>query len=165
MKTFVLYVFCAAIVRRFETICVNLQLQNHNGSVAQLNRASDSGSEGRGFESHRNHQGGAAFRGCTFFIFRAERLGREKVLKVVGLNPTGITMGVQLSQLHLFYQEGMASLPYPRSLSFSSLCCTFLYTHAALIHPFLLFASTDADVRIDRRRCPHRPTQMVEVGI
>ena len=27
------------------------------------------------------------------FYFRAERLGREKVLKVVGLNPTGITMG------------------------------------------------------------------------
>ncbi|WP_303114840.1 hypothetical protein [Leyella stercorea] len=81
----------------------------------------------------------------------------------------------------------MASLPYPRSLSFSSLCCTFLYTHAALIHPLLLSvstdadaridrrrcshrptqtsASTDADVRNDRRRCPHRPTQMVEVGI
>ena len=34
MKTFVLHVFCTAIVRRFETICVNLQLQNHNGSVA-----------------------------------------------------------------------------------------------------------------------------------
>ncbi|WP_278888733.1 hypothetical protein [Leyella stercorea] len=29
-----------------------------------------------------------------------------------------------------------------------------------MIHPFLLFASTDADVRIDRRRCPYRPTQM-----
>ncbi|WP_278778920.1 hypothetical protein [Leyella stercorea] len=29
-----------------------------------------------------------------------------------------------------------------------------------MIHPFLLFVSTDADVRIDRRRCPHRPTQM-----
>ncbi len=27
------------------------------------------------------------------FYFRAERLGREKVLKVVGLNPTGITRG------------------------------------------------------------------------
>ncbi|WP_216589871.1 hypothetical protein, partial [Leyella stercorea] len=48
----------------------------------------------------------------------------------------------------------------PRSLSFSSLCCTFLYTHAALIHPFLLFAPTDADIRTDRRRCPHRPAQM-----
>ena len=34
MKTFALHVFCAAIVRRFETICVNLQLQNRNGSVA-----------------------------------------------------------------------------------------------------------------------------------
>ena len=34
MKTFVLHVFCAAIVRRFETICVNLQLQNRIGSVA-----------------------------------------------------------------------------------------------------------------------------------
>ncbi|WP_417466920.1 hypothetical protein [Leyella stercorea] len=54
----------------------------------------------------------------------------------------------------------MASLPYPRSLSFSSFCCTFLYTHAALIHPLLLSASTDADGRIDRRRCPYRPTQM-----
>ena len=27
MKTFVLHVFCAAIVRRFETICVILQLE------------------------------------------------------------------------------------------------------------------------------------------
>ncbi|WP_278865810.1 hypothetical protein [Leyella stercorea] len=31
--------------------------------------------------------------------------------------------------------------------------------------PTQMSASTDADVRIDRRRCPHRPTQMVEVGI
>ncbi|WP_417090380.1 hypothetical protein [Leyella stercorea] len=29
-----------------------------------------------------------------------------------------------------------------------------------MIHPLLLSVSTDADVRIDRRRCPHRPTQM-----
>ncbi|WP_278816915.1 hypothetical protein [Leyella stercorea] len=29
-----------------------------------------------------------------------------------------------------------------------------------MIHPFLLFVTTDADVRIDRRRCPHRPAQM-----
>ena len=29
--------------------------QNGNGSVAQLNRASDYGSEGCGFESRRNH--------------------------------------------------------------------------------------------------------------
>ena len=113
------------------------------------------------------------------FIFRAERLGREKVLKVVGLNPTGITRGCSLSRLHIsilggygilpyprsplmivvVFLGGYGILPYPRSLSFSSLCCTFLYTHAALIHPFLLFASTDADVRIDRRRCPHRPAQ------
>ena len=102
MKTFAFHVFCAAIVRRFETICVNLQLQNRNGSVAQLNRASDSGSEGRGFESHRNHQG-VQLSQLHLFYFGAERLGREKVLKVVGLNPTGITKGVQLSQLHLFY--------------------------------------------------------------
>ena len=27
------------------------------GSVAELNRASDSGSEGRGFESHPGHEG------------------------------------------------------------------------------------------------------------
>ena len=128
MKTFVLHVFCNLIVRQFKTICVNLHLQNHNGSVAQLNRASDSGSEGRGFESHRNHQGVQPFEVAHFYIrrvwhpaiptqpqsqqsaapfyFRAERLGREKVLKVVGLNPTGITMGVQLSQLHLFILGG-----------------------------------------------------------
>ncbi|WP_444302369.1 hypothetical protein [Leyella stercorea] len=30
-----------------------------------------------------------------------------------------------------------------------------------MIHPFLLFVSTDADARIDRRRCPYRPTQML----
>ena len=121
------------------------------------------------FESHRNHQGVQLSQLHLFCYrllnYRAERLGREKVLKVVGLNPTGITMGVQLSQLHLFILGGYGILPYPRSLSFSSLCCTFLYTHAALIHPFLLFVSTDADVRIDRRRCLHRPAQMVEVGI
>ena len=155
MKTFVLHVFCNLIVRQFKTICVNLQLQNHNGSVAQLNRASDSGSEGRGFESHRNHHGGAVVSTAPFilggygipaiptqpqsqqsaapFYFRAERLGREKVLKVVGLNPTGITMGVQLSQLHLLYQEGMASLPYPRSLSLSSLLHLFILEQKDLV--------------------------------
>ena len=37
------------------------------------------------------------------FYFRAERLGREKVLKVVGLNPTGITMGVQPFEVAHFY--------------------------------------------------------------
>ena len=164
MKTFVLHVFCAAIVRRFETICVNLQLQNHNGSVAQLNRASDSGSEGRGFESHRNHQGGAVVSTAPILL-QAFKLSSSKTWSRKSSEGRGFEshrnhQGVQLSQLHLFYQEGMASLPYPRSLSLSSLCCTFLYTHAALIHPFLLFVSTDADVRIDRRRCPYRPTQM-----
>lgn len=34
MKTFVLHVFCTAIVRQFKTICVNLHLKNRNGSVA-----------------------------------------------------------------------------------------------------------------------------------
>ncbi|WP_278912753.1 hypothetical protein [Leyella stercorea] len=29
-----------------------------------------------------------------------------------------------------------------------------------MIHPLLLSASTDADARIDRRRCSYRPTQM-----
>lgn len=33
-----------------------MYLRGHNGSVAQLNRASDSGSAGRGFESHRGHK-------------------------------------------------------------------------------------------------------------
>ncbi len=33
-----------------------MQLEK-NGSVAQLNRASDYGSEGCGFESRRNHKG------------------------------------------------------------------------------------------------------------
>ena len=117
MQSFVLHIFCNLIVRQFKTICVNLHLQNRNGSVAQLNRASDSGSEGRGFESHRNHQGGAAFRGCTFFIFRAERPGREKALKVVGLNPTGITRGCSCLNCTFLYQEGMASC----------------HTHAALV--------------------------------
>ena len=128
MKTFVLHVFCNLIVRQFKTICVNLHLQNLNGSVAQLNRASDSGSEGRGFESHRNHQevqlsqlhlfilGGYGIpaiptqpqsqQSAAPFYFRAERLGREKVLKVVGLNPTGITMGCSLSRLHIFILGG-----------------------------------------------------------
>ncbi|WP_278865811.1 hypothetical protein, partial [Leyella stercorea] len=40
------------------------------------------------------------------FYFRAERLGREKVLKVVGLNPTGITRGCSLSRLHIFILGG-----------------------------------------------------------
>ena len=47
--------------------------------------------------------------------FRAERLGREKVLKVVGLNPTGITRGCSLSRLHIFILGGYGILPYPRS--------------------------------------------------
>ena len=67
------------------------------------------------------------------FIFRAERLGREKVLKVVGLNPTGITMGVQLSQLHLFILGGYGILPYPRSLSFSSLLNLFILEQKDLV--------------------------------
>ena len=65
--------------------------------------------------------------------FRAERLGREKVLRVVGLNPTGITMGVQLSQLHLFILGGYGILPYPRSLSFSSLLNLFILEQKDLV--------------------------------
>ena len=35
-----------------------MYLRVRNGPVAQLNRASDSGSAGRGFESHRGHKNG-----------------------------------------------------------------------------------------------------------
>ena len=38
-----------------------------NGSVAQLNRASDYGSEGCGFESRRNHKGEEIERFSLFF--------------------------------------------------------------------------------------------------
>ena len=38
---------------------------NHGGSVAQLNRASDYGSEGCGFESRRNHKRNAIKRDVT----------------------------------------------------------------------------------------------------
>ena len=41
------------------------QIFNTDGSVAQLNRASDYGSEGCGFESRRNHTKGHLF-GCPF---------------------------------------------------------------------------------------------------
>ena len=130
MKTFVLHVFCAAIVRRFETICVNLQLQNHNGSVAQLNRASDSGSEGRGFESHRNHQGVQLSQLHLFCYrllnYRAERLGREKVLKVVGLNPTGITRGCSCLNCTSFIRRVWHPC-HTHAALVSAVCCTFLF--------------------------------------
>ena len=44
-----------------------MYLRGHNGSVAQLNRASDSGSAGRGFESHRGHK--KAFAQAIAFLF------------------------------------------------------------------------------------------------
>ena len=180
MKTFVLHIFCNLIVRQFKTICVNLHLQNHNGSVAQLNRASDSGSEGRGFESHRNHQGvqlsqlhllilggygipaiptqPQSQQSAAPFYFRAERLGREKILKVVGLNPTGITRGCSLSRLHIFILGGYGIPAIP----------TQPQSQQSLLHLFIYPRSLDTStfvIRIDRRRCPHRPMQMVEVGI
>ncbi|WP_303112169.1 hypothetical protein [Leyella stercorea] len=31
--------------------------------------------------------------------------------------------------------------------------------------PTQMSASTDADVRIDRRRCPHRPTRMKKLAL
>ncbi|WP_278863782.1 hypothetical protein [Leyella stercorea] len=31
--------------------------------------------------------------------------------------------------------------------------------------PTQMSVSTDADVRIDRRRCPHRPTQMKKLAL
>ena len=54
-------------------VCKNKYISLHsqtkgNGSVAQLNRASDYGSEGYRFESCRSHQG-VSFR-STFFYFR-----------------------------------------------------------------------------------------------
>ena len=39
----------------FENKVIPLHSQLRNGSVAQLNRASDYGSEGSGFESQRSH--------------------------------------------------------------------------------------------------------------
>ena len=83
------------------------------------------------------------------------------MIAVVFLGGYGILPYPRTSlMIAIVFLGGYGILPYPRSLSLSSLNCTFLYTHAALIHPLLLSVSTDADVRIDRRRCPHRPTQM-----
>ena len=50
-------------------------LRGRKGPVAQLNRASDSGSAGRGFESHRGHKISSRKRDCFFvthflFLFR-----------------------------------------------------------------------------------------------
>ncbi|WP_456084774.1 hypothetical protein [Leyella stercorea] len=36
----------------------------------------------------------------------------------------------------------------------------FLYRYRDTHRPAQTSASTDADIRIDRRRCPYRPTQM-----
>ena len=50
------------------------QIRN-GGSVAQLNRASDYGSEGCGFESRRNHKqktGTLGFIQCTSFSFHTD---------------------------------------------------------------------------------------------
>lgn len=53
--------------------CLPLQrFKKQNGCVAQLNRASDYGSEGWGFESLRDHQqnkGLQTFRVCSPFLF------------------------------------------------------------------------------------------------
>ena len=43
------------ILLKYGNIALSLQSQNGYGSVAQLNRASDYGSEGYGFESRRDH--------------------------------------------------------------------------------------------------------------
>lgn len=44
-----------ANILKFRRFLLTLQQVKSNGPVAQLNRASDSGSECRGFESHRGH--------------------------------------------------------------------------------------------------------------
>ncbi len=44
------------LINEFANLLINLYFcHRKNGPVAQLNRASDSGSEGRGFESPRGH--------------------------------------------------------------------------------------------------------------
>ena len=43
--------------------------QHNKGSVAQLNRASDYGSEGSGFESQRSHKKSFDCRMAFFYVF------------------------------------------------------------------------------------------------
>ena len=121
------------------------------------------------------------------FIFRAERLGREKVLKVVGLNPTGITRGCSClnctSFIRRVWHPAIPTQPADDWCSVLRRVWHPCHTHAALVsavsaahfyiptqpwyihfcyshRPTQTSASTDADVRIDRRRCSYRPTQM-----
>ena len=70
------------IWRFFSADCLRVSKLMHNfvmfkrGSVAQLNRASDSGSAGHGFESHPGHI-------IFFFIFYARRCsGGNKLIPV-----------------------------------------------------------------------------------
>ncbi len=55
---------------QIEKKLVLLQSQKRNGSVAQLNRASDYGSEGCRFESCRSHQRSTSKNGGAFFLPR-----------------------------------------------------------------------------------------------
>ncbi len=58
-KKFITKVFCKKTTKEFgqfgKTLYLCSRLIGKVGSVAQLNRASDYGSEGCGFESRRNH--------------------------------------------------------------------------------------------------------------
>ena len=51
-------------------------MKTRNGSVAQLNRASDYGSEGCGFESRRNHKGSLQLPFFVHSLLREKRLCR-----------------------------------------------------------------------------------------
>lgn len=57
-------------MRIFAALNLNLLHQIGLGSVVQLDRISDSGSEGWGFESLRGHKKGKGGNFCLLFLFQ-----------------------------------------------------------------------------------------------
>ena len=92
----------------------------------------------------------------------------------MGLNPTGITRGCSClnctsfirrvwhpCHTHAALVSAVSAAPfiYPRCLDTSTFVIR-IDRRRCSYRPTQMLVSTDADVRIDRRRCPHRPTQM-----
>ena len=59
---------CLALSQKLHTFANAITKVMHFGSLAQLNRASDYGSEGCGFESRGSHYQGCVFQHILFFF-------------------------------------------------------------------------------------------------
>ncbi len=73
-------------------------LRSKRGSVAQLNRASDYGSEGCGFESRRNHKKERKSDGFLFFN-KVRKMKFRKISICIALLFVSLTVGAQRKQI------------------------------------------------------------------